>query len=124
MNNTPQPHSIPITITERQPISFDTTNNKKPRPVLTIIGSAGVVGTVTREQLSNNFEIRGLDTATQDTQGENPWWTVGSLSDEEVLNEVIKGANYVLLTATGAKGGWAGLKNVDWTGDFLKRSPL
>ena len=94
------PRELPITVSERRLVRFDRSVAGRAR--LAIIGCAGVVGTVTYEFLSDRFDISGLDTARQDKRGGSPWWTIGSISDIDALDETIAGADYVLLAATGA----------------------
>lgn len=108
------PRELPLTVTERRPVRFDSSVAARAR--LAIIGSAGVVGTVTHELLSDHFDISGLDPARQDKRAGSPWWTIGSISDIDALDETIAGADYVLLAATGIKAGWPGLQEVEIAG--------
>lgn len=111
--NTPSPE-LPLTVTERRPIAFKQPTDERPR--LAIIGCAGVVGTVTHRRLQERYEIRGLDTATHDAQGEPAWWRISSMADAAALDEAIMGADYVLIAATGIGHGWAGLQEVEIAG--------
>ncbi len=83
---------------------------------LAVLGAAGVVGTITRAALAGRYEITGLDTAQTGPGGESPWWSLGSITDRQAVLRTLTGCDYALLTATGAKAGWDGLKTVEIEG--------
>lgn len=82
---------------------------------ITIIGSASQTADIITKRLHNEFDFVGLDIRPTCPQ----YFTetvLGSVTDKNLVQEVISGSNFVLYLATGVAKGWEGILDVEISG--------
>lgn len=84
------------------------TRRPKVHHRILITGAAGTVASLITEQLSESYELVGIDAAAIDNQ-DFAETLQADLDDEDLLDQLIKDVDYVLHLATGAPGGKHGI---------------